>query len=130
MHDVVAWDPCPVMAIEGGHPHLALRARLVERGIIGDAEQLFMVTDEELDQLRADPEPFRELIAARWQQYRLLFDYEPVFVVNRVVPPLSAMTRRDAKQVAAAVAGDVSAAGATLLTHENCRVPSGATWTT
>jgi pyruvate,water dikinase len=81
--------------------------RLVERGIIDDVEQVFMLTDEELDQIRAEPESFRSTIAERWTQYRSLFDYEPVFVVNGRVPGLDEMTRRDAKQVTAAAAGDV-----------------------
>ena len=43
--------------------------RLVERGVIADVEQVFMVTDDELDQLRAEPESFRDVIAERWAQY-------------------------------------------------------------
>lgn len=81
--------------------------RLVERGVIDDVEQLFMVTDAELDALRADPEPFKAVIAERWAQYRQLFDYEPVFIVNKRVPSLSEMTRRDAKQITKAEAGAV-----------------------
>ena len=68
--------------------------RLVERGLIDEVEQVFMVTDEELDQLRADPESFRDVIAERWAQYKRLFDYEPVFVVNGRVPGLDEMTHR------------------------------------
>ena len=47
------------------------------------------------------------MIAERWAQYRQLFDYEPVFIVNKRVPSLSEMTRRDAKQVTKAEAGAV-----------------------
>jgi len=88
--------------------------RLVERGVIGAIEHVFMVTDDELDSLRAEPESFKDRIAERWTQYRTLFDYEPVFIVNGRVPRLDEMTRRDAKQVTKAVAGDVlkGAAGA------------------
>ena len=81
--------------------------RLVDRGLIDDPQQLFMVTDEELDPLRAEPESFRATIAQRWADYRKLFDLEPVFVVNGRVPSLEEMTRRDAKQVARASTGDV-----------------------
>ena len=56
--------------------------RLVERGVIDDVQEVFMVTDEELDQLRADPDSFTTVISDRWAQYRELFDYEPVFIVN------------------------------------------------
>lgn len=79
--------------------------RLAERGVIDDVEQVFMVTNDELDALRADPEAFRPVIAERWEQYRQLFDYEPVFVVNGTVPSLDAMTRRDSKAVATASVG-------------------------
>jgi pyruvate,water dikinase len=81
--------------------------RLVERNVIDDVQQVFMVTDEELDALRADPGSFEDVIAERWTQYRSLFDYEPVFVVNKRVPTLDEMTRRDAKQVTVATPGTV-----------------------
>ncbi|HWC67893.1 MAG TPA: PEP-utilizing enzyme [Acidimicrobiales bacterium] len=84
-----------------------LGRRLVERGVINHEEQIFMVTDAELDQVRHDPEAFRDVIARRWEQYRSLFDYEPVFVVNGRVPSLSEMTRRDAKRVEKEGAGTV-----------------------
>ena len=86
--------------------------RLVERGVIEQAEHVFMVTNAELDQLRAEPESFKEVIADRWKQYRNLFDYEPVFVVNGRVPSLSEMRRRDAKGIAKATAGTVLAGAA------------------
>ena len=81
--------------------------RLVERRIIDDVDQVFMVTDAELDALRADPDSFKGVIAERWAQYRTLFEYEPVFVVNGRVPALDEMTRRGGRPVAKATAGTV-----------------------
>ena len=81
--------------------------RLVEREVITDVEQVFMVTDEELDQLRAHPDRFGDVIAERWAQYKRLFDYEPVFVVNGRVPGLDEMTHRHTKTVAKATVGTV-----------------------
>lgn len=81
--------------------------RLVERGIIDDVEQVFMVTNDELDALRAEPEAFRSVIAERWAQYQELFAYEPVFVVNGRVPSLDEMKRRDSKAVSLGGAGTV-----------------------
>lgn len=81
--------------------------RLVERGVIDQVEQVFMVTDSELDQLRHHPETMKAAINARWQQFQTLFDLEPVFIVNGSVPALSDMTRRGAKSVAAAEVGAV-----------------------
>ena len=68
--------------------------RLVQRGVLAEIDQVFMVTDDELDQLRHDPDTITDTITARWQQYQSLHELEPVFVVNGVVPPLTAMTKR------------------------------------
>ncbi|MGD9995940.1 MAG: PEP-utilizing enzyme [Ilumatobacteraceae bacterium] len=88
-------------------PLRELGRRFVERGLITKVEQVFMVTDAELDHLRLDPERFRTVIADRWAQYRALFDREPVFNVNHRVPSLSAMVQRNAKGVVAAGSGTV-----------------------
>jgi pyruvate,water dikinase len=79
--------------------------RLVERGVIEQIEQVFMVTNDELDRLRLHPETMKELIAERWTQFQSLFDYEPVFIVNGRVPDLSEMTRRGGKDLAQVTAG-------------------------
>jgi pyruvate,water dikinase len=84
-----------------------LGRRYVERGIIDSVEQIFMLTDPELDQIRFEPDSFKTVIADRWAQYRSLFDYEPVFIVNGRVPSLAEMTRRDAKHVTKAGPGAV-----------------------
>ena len=81
--------------------------RLVDRGVIDELEGVFMLVDTELDKVRFHPEGFRELIAQRLAQYRMLFDYEPVFVVNGRVPALSEMTRRGQKGLAMAASGAV-----------------------
>ena len=81
--------------------------RLVERGVIDQIEQVFMVTDAELDQLRHHPETMTAVINARWQQFQTLFDHEPVFIVNGSVPALSEMTRRGGKSLVAAGVGAV-----------------------
>jgi pyruvate,water dikinase len=66
-----------------------------------------MLTDSELDQIRFEPGKFTPIIAERWAEYRKLFDYEPVFIVNGRVPSLSEMTRRDARTITKATAGTV-----------------------
>ncbi len=81
--------------------------RLVAAGVIAEVEQIFMLADAELDQIRFDPEAFRPVVAQRWAQYQTLFDYEPVFVVNGRVPLLSEMTRRSEKHLTKAVSGAV-----------------------
>jgi pyruvate,water dikinase len=93
-----------------GEVRMALREfgrRLVERGVLDQVEQLFMLTGDELEEIRHDPEKYREVVRERWTTFRGLYDLEPVFVVNGVAPPMSAMTRRDAKQVTQATSGTV-----------------------
>lgn len=68
--------------------------RLVERGTSTEIEQVFMVTDDELDELRHDPASMRSTIAERWAQYLELADLEPLFVVNGRVPSIDEMTPR------------------------------------
>jgi pyruvate,water dikinase len=79
--------------------------RLVERGVIERVEQVFMVTDNELDRVHLHPDTMKDLIAERWDQFQALFDYEPVFIVNGRVPALSEMTRRGGKEFAQVTAG-------------------------
>ncbi len=79
--------------------------RLVERGVIDRVEQVFMVTNDELDRLRLHPETMRDTVTERWEQFRSLFDYEPVFIVNGRVPSLSEMTRRGGKDLAKVTVG-------------------------
>jgi phosphohistidine swiveling domain-containing protein len=81
--------------------------RLVERGVIDQVEQVFMVTDAELDRLRHHPETVSATIDERWKQFQWLLDREPVFIVNGSVPALSDMTRRGTATVAAASLGTV-----------------------
>jgi pyruvate,water dikinase len=80
-------------------------SRLVERGVIDEVGQVFMVTDAELDVLRLHPDRLAAVIAQRWAVFRELADHEPLFVVNGRVPALSEMTRRGAKDVVAATVG-------------------------
>jgi pyruvate,water dikinase len=71
-----------------------LGRRLVERGVISEIEQVFMLRDAELDQVRQTPEKFTAVVAERWSVYQGLWDMEPVFVVNGTAPSLAQMTRK------------------------------------
>lgn len=93
-----------------GEVRMALRelaGRLVERGTFAQIEHLFMLTATELERVKSEPARLGALAADRWQAFRELYDREPVFVVNGVVPTLDQMTRRDAKQVPVAASGTV-----------------------
>ncbi len=84
-----------------------LGRRLVERGVIDEVSQVFMLTNAELDRVRLEPESMKAVIAERWETFQSLFDYEPVFIVNGRVPALSEMTRRGDKGLAQALVGAV-----------------------
>ena len=84
-----------------------LGRRLVERGVIDEVGQVFMLTNAELDRVRLEPESMKAVIAERWETFQSLFDYEPVFIVNGRVPALSEMTRRGDKGLAQALVGAV-----------------------
>jgi pyruvate,water dikinase len=87
-----------------------LGRRLVERGVLATIEQVFMVKDEELDELLAYPDAFGPLCAAREREYLELYDLDPPFIVVGEVPPLSTWRRRsDAPAFDAVAAGDVLA---------------------
>ena len=79
--------------------------RLTERGVLDQTEQVFMVDDAELDQLRHHPDTMQAAIRHRWQQFRSLFDSVPVFVVNGSVPSLDEMTPRGAGSTTQATVG-------------------------
>lgn len=81
--------------------------RLVERGVLDEIEQVFMVNDEELDRLRHHPETVSGMIKQRWAQFRGLYEFEPVFIVNGRVPALSEMRHRASAAVTPVTAGTV-----------------------
>ena len=81
--------------------------RLVERGVIDEVGQIFMVTNAELDRVRLHPDTMKAVIAERWETFQSLSDYEPVFIVNGRVPTLSEMTRRGDKGLAQSTVGTV-----------------------
>jgi len=81
--------------------------RLVERGVIDEVGQVFMVTSSELDRLRHEPETLRDVIRQRYEVFRSLFDFEPVFIVNGTVPALSDMRRRGGESALAPAVGVV-----------------------
>jgi pyruvate,water dikinase len=84
-----------------------LGGRLVERGVIDVVEQVFMLTNAELDAVRQHPERYRDLLADRWRRYRALFDLEPPFVVVDEPPALSSFGHRIARAVEPVAVGTV-----------------------
>ena len=71
-----------------------LGRRMVERGHLAHARQIYMLLAEELDDFLADPGSFTARLAEREQDYLSLYDLEPPYIVNGVVPPLQEWKRR------------------------------------
>jgi rifampicin phosphotransferase len=84
-----------------------LGRRLVERDAIETVEQVFMLTNAELDAVRQHPERYAPLVADRWRRYRALFDLEPPFVVVDDAPALSSFAPRVQRVFETVAAGTV-----------------------
>lgn len=81
--------------------------RLVDAGQLDNVEQIFMFTDDELDEVLVDPAAWTAVAREREAQYLELFQLEPPFVIVGDPPPLSEWKRRDASSVEQATAGTV-----------------------
>lgn len=87
-------------------PALELGRRGVAGGHLERPEQIFMLTVDELPAYLADGAAFTDTVREREQAYLRLFEYEPPFVVNGAVPPLSEWVRRDSKISTRAAVGE------------------------
>jgi pyruvate,water dikinase len=81
--------------------------RMVERGLLDRAGQVFMLLSSELDEFRHQPERFTDLLLTREQDYEKLYELEPPFVVNGTVPPLSTWRRRGDRKITQSASGTV-----------------------
>ena len=69
--------------------------------------QICMLLADELDAFVAQPDEFRARLAQRERQYLELFQLEPPFIVNGVVPPLSQWALKGESDAVAVHAGEV-----------------------
>lgn len=69
--------------------------------------QICMLLADELDAFIAQPDEFRARLAQRERQYLELFQLEPPFIVNGVVPPLSQWVLKGESNASAVTAGEV-----------------------
>ena len=102
---------------EGKLAFFELGMRMVQRGIINDPQQVFMLLDAELDAFIADPDSFASVIAERDVEFQHLHELEPPYIVGLKdgVPPISSWAaRHGGASVTVAKAGEVlqGAAGA------------------
>ncbi|MFK7917084.1 MAG: PEP-utilizing enzyme [Ilumatobacter sp.] len=73
-----------------------------------DVAEFHMLLDEELEAFLAGPEGFRSRLSQRAEEYRVLFELDPPFIINGSVPPLSAWAKRsDVTPAAVSAPGDV-----------------------
>jgi pyruvate,water dikinase len=84
-----------------------LGRRGVERGHIGNVEQIFMLLESELDDFVANPTKFTATLAEREADHKELATLIPPFIVNGSVPPLKDWKKRGQVEVKPVKAGDV-----------------------
>ena len=89
---------------------LELGRRAVAAGRLDTAEQIFMLTADELASFAAGADVLAS-VREREQTYLALFDLEPPFVVDGCPPPLSEWKRRSAAAAGAALTAGQSIAG-------------------
>jgi rifampicin phosphotransferase len=66
-----------------------------------------MLMADELDAFRFNPERFTEIVRQREHDYLELFELEPPFIVDTVVPPLGSWKRRADRSAAPVAPGTV-----------------------
>ena len=81
--------------------------RLVERGVIDQVEQVFMVTNDELDQLRLHPDTITRRDRRALEAVPVVVRLRAGVHRQRAVPALSEMTRRGGKDLAQVTVGIV-----------------------
>jgi rifampicin phosphotransferase len=86
---------------------LELGRRMVERGALDRADQMWFLVDGELDHFRHEPGAFTETLRQREAEYLELYELEPPFMVTNAAKPLDQWARRGGSTVAVAEAGTV-----------------------
>jgi rifampicin phosphotransferase len=84
-----------------------LGRRGVELGLYSAPEDVMMLMSDELEAYVADPESFRDLIAARLGDYEELFELDPPFIIASDPPPLSQWARRTERRMPPLGVGEV-----------------------
>jgi rifampicin phosphotransferase len=88
---------------------LELGRRAVERGVLSDPHDVFMLFEDELDAFLADPASFPGTLAERKRVYLEQFDFVPPFVVAGDVPPVTEWVRRASVTATELPVGEVAA---------------------
>jgi rifampicin phosphotransferase len=88
---------------------LELGRRAVERGVLSDAHDVFMLFEDELDAFLADPASFPDTLAERKRVYLEQFTLVPPFVVAGDVQPATEWVRRASVTATELPVGEVAA---------------------
>jgi rifampicin phosphotransferase len=86
---------------------LELGRRAVAKGHLAHERQVFMLLADEIDHWVADPASFGATLAERETDYLSLYELEPPYIVDMVVPPLGEWPRKDSLTATPVAAGDV-----------------------
>jgi pyruvate,water dikinase len=86
---------------------LELGRRAVAAGDLAHARQVFMLLADEVDAWVADPASFTARLAGREVDYLSLYELEPPYIVDAVVPPLGEWPRKDSLTAERVNVGDV-----------------------
>lgn len=75
-----------------------LGRRMVERGVLDDQQQLFMLVEDELDRFLDDPAAWTATLRERDEQFEMLAGVEPPYIIDARVgpPPIAEWQRRGA----------------------------------
>ena len=104
---------------------LELGRRYAETGTLQDAEHIWMLTDEELEDFVGDASQFTSTLADRYVAWKELWDLEAPFIIrDGQVPPLGEWTRRGTTTVAGAEVGEpmVGVAGSPGIVQGRARI--------
>ena len=77
-------------------PMYELGRRMVERGAIDEARDVFLLLDAELDAFIASPETWSDTLARRKTDFASLAELQDPFIIHGEVPPLSEWEARTA----------------------------------
>lgn len=86
---------------------LELGRRALAAGHLAHERQVFMLTADEVDEWVADPAAFGTKLAEREVDYLSLYELDPPYIVDRVVPPLSEWKRKSDLTATTVEVGDV-----------------------
>ena len=84
-----------------------LGRRMTASGHLQHYRQIYMLTEDELDDYFADPAGHRGMVLDRERDYLELYDLEPPYIIDGEVPPLSTWTRTADLRVESVAVGDV-----------------------